>query len=106
LSSEETYAKYIQLGPDALPMAETFAALEFRDANPAEAHRVEARLERERRAVADKDDLRHAWLQEGGDERDFEKAHKELTTTQRTEKLVAMDRSAREASRRAILEGF
>jgi len=42
LSSEEVYERYITKGPDALPMAQTLAALEFRDHNPAEAHRVDA----------------------------------------------------------------
>ncbi len=104
--SEETYRKYIELGPDALPMEKTLAALEFRDHNPAEAHRVEARVERERREAAEKDGLRHAWLRDGGDERDFAAAHKELTAREKTERLAAIDREAREASARAVLRGF
>jgi hypothetical protein len=104
--SEETYRKYIELGPDALQMAQTMAALEFRDENPAEARRVEARVEREQREAADKDDLHHAWLRQGGDERDFESAHRELSSREKTERLAAMDLEAREASRRRIAQGF
>jgi len=106
LSSEETYRRYITEGPDALPMEETLAALEFRDSDPAAARRVEARIERSRREAAERDDLLHAWRRDGGDEKDFEAAHRELSTKQRTERLATMDREAREASRRAILEGF
>ena len=106
MSSEETYRRYITEGPDALPMEETLAALEFRDSDPAAARRVEARIERSRREAAERDDLLHAWRRDGGDEKDFEAAHRELSTKQRTERLATMDREAREASRRAILEGF
>ena len=104
--SEETYRKYITEGPDALPMAETLAALEFRDTHPTEAHRVDARVERERREVAEKDALQYDWLRQGGDERDFEAAHRELSAREKTERLAAMDREAREASARAVLRGF
>jgi hypothetical protein len=104
--SEETYKRYIELGPDALPISETLAALSFRDEHPAEAGRVDARIERERREAADKDALEYDWLRQGGDERDFEAAHRELTAREKTERLATMDREAREASRRAVLEGF
>jgi hypothetical protein len=87
-------------------MAQTMAALEFRDEHPAEAHRVEARLERERRDAADKDDLRHAWLRDGGDERDFAAAHKELTAREKAERLAAMEAEARGAFARRIAQGF
>ncbi len=104
--SEATYRKYIEKGPDACQLSESLAALEFRDENPAEAGRIEARYERERREAADKDALEYDWLRQGGDERDFEAAHRELTAREKTERLATMDREAREASRRAILEGF
>ena len=104
--SEATYKRYIEKGPDALPMAETMAALEFRDTHPAEAHRVDARHERELREAAEKDALQYDWLRQGGDERDFEAAHRELSAREKTERLSAMDREAREASARAILRGF
>jgi hypothetical protein len=102
----QTYRKYITEGPDACQLSESLEALEFRDNNPAEARRVEARVERERRDAAEKEDLRHAWLRDGGDEIDFAAAHKELTAREKAERLSAMDREAREASRRAVLEGF
>ncbi len=104
--TEETYRKYIERGPDALPMAETLAALEFRDTHPAEAHRVDARYERERREAAEKEVLQYDWLRDGGDERDFEAAHRELSSREKAERLAAMDREAREASARAVLRGF
>ena len=104
--SEATYRKYIEKGPDACQLSESLAALEFRDENPAEAGRIDARYERERREAAEKDDLRHAWLRDGGDERDFESAHRDLSSREKTERLAAMDREAREASARAVLEGF
>ncbi len=106
MSSEQVYERYITEGPDALPMEKTLAALEFRDENPAEARRVEARVESERRDAADKDDLRHAWLRDGGDERDFEKAHRELTAREKTERLAAMEAEARGAFARRIAQGF
>ncbi len=104
--SEQIYEKYITKGPDALPIAETLSALEFRDTHPAEAHRVDARVERERREAAEKDALQYDWLRQGGDERDFEAAHRELSSREKTERLAAMDREAREASARAVLRGF
>jgi len=106
MNEEKTYEWYITKGPDAMPLKETLAALSFRDSDPAAARRVEARIERSRREAAEKDDLLHAWRRDGGDEKDFEAAHRELSTKQRTERLATMDREAREASRRAILEGF
>ncbi len=104
--SEQAYRRYIEKGPDACQLSESLAALEFRDEHPAEAHRVEARVERERRDAADKDALQYDWLRQGGDARDFEVAHRELSAREKTERLSAMDREAREASARAVLEGF
>jgi len=104
--SEQAYRKYIEKGPDACQLSESLAALEFRDEHPAEAGRIDARYERERRDAADKDALEYDWLRQGGDERDFEAAHRELSAREKTERLAAMDREAREASARAVARGF
>ncbi len=104
--TEELYTRYVEQGPDAMKPSETRAVLDWRDANPAEAHRVRERLATERREALDKEALRSAWLHEGGSEKDFEAAHREISAEAKREKLAAMDREAREASARAIVTGF
>ena len=104
--SEAAYRKHLKQGPDAMSEAETLAALDWRDANPAEAHRVQARLETERREALDRETLREDWLREGGDPTDFEAAHKAVSAKAKEDRLAAMDREAREAHARAIVGGF
>ena len=106
MSEQKIYERYAEQGPDGLTMAETKAALAFRDEHPAEAHRIQARLEAERREALDRETLLEDWLREGGDPDDFEAAHKSISAEAKKERLRVMDREAREASARAIVTGF
>ncbi len=104
--SADVYRRYGEQGPDRLSEKETNAALEFRDNHPREAFEVRARFERETREAEEKEDMRLAWLKDGGDPREFEKVHKKLTSEAAAERLRRRDEEARESYARAVLGGF
>lgn len=104
--SEQAYRKYLEVGPDRLKLSETAAVLEWREANPAEAHRVQARLEAEQREALEQETLREDWLREGGHPDAFETAHKAVSAKAKEERLAEMDREARDGTMRRIRSAF
>ncbi len=104
--TEEVYREYLERGPDALTMAETKKVLDWRDANPADAHRVRARLDAERRETEEREGTRAEWSRRGGDPRDFDGVYGELSAERKKAAIREMDKAAREASARAIATGF
>jgi hypothetical protein len=104
--SEKAFRRHLEQGPDALTMDETKAALEWRDANPAGAHRVRERLNTERLEAAQREDARAEWLRQGGDAKDFDSVYGELSAERKKEALRQMDEAAREATARAFTMGL
>ncbi len=102
----KAYRRWVEQGPDRLTEEETKAALGFRDHHPAEALEVRARFERETRGAEEKEDLRDAWMKDGGDPREFEAVHKKVTAEAKAERLRRMDEEARGTYARAVLGGF
>lgn len=94
---EKAYKRYVERGPDALPLEETKAALEFRDTHPVAAGRIRAAVETRRREAQDKGALRGALLAQGGDERAFEREWPKMRGEAEAARLRELDRGAREA---------
>jgi polyribonucleotide nucleotidyltransferase len=105
-SQEATYRRYVEHGPDSLPEKVTRAALDFRDREPAKAFEVRARLQREKREAGEKEDLRDAWLKDGGSVQEFEEVHKKVTAEAKAERLRRMDEEVKETFARDIVRGF
>ncbi len=55
-----------------------------------------ARFDRETREAEVKEDLRDAWLKDGGDPREFEAVHKKITAEAKAERLREMNDEAKE----------
>ena len=93
---EKAYKRYAERGPDALPLEETKAALEFRDTHPVAAGRIRAAVETRRREAQDKGAC-GAHGSPRGDERAFEREWAKMRGEAEAARLRELDRGAREA---------